>query len=86
MATKDCTEISTEEFDNWLSELFAVTEAMEYVLDLIPDEHAVLSNVLALFQRRMSELLIEGHDHWNNNSMTLPIRRLTGGEYRRPVS
>ena len=76
MAKQDCTEFRSEAFSNWLSELFAVTGAMEYVLNLLPSEHTALSNALALFQRRMAVLLIQGYEHWDGSDMTIPIRRL----------
>jgi len=80
MATQDCTEFSREQFGNWLSELFAETEALEYVLGLISDEHRVLSNALALYQHRMAELLIRGHERWDGRTLTIPIRRLIAEE------
>ena len=80
MAKQDCTEFRCEEFGNWLSELFAVTEAMEYVLELISDEHTVLSNTLTLFQQRMAVLLIQGYERWDGSDFTIPIRRLAATE------
>jgi len=85
MAKQDCTEICAEEFDDWLSELFIVTEAMEYVLDLLPAEHTVLSNALSMFQIRLSELVIEGHDHWSGNNIAFPMQRLTDVAHRRAL-
>ena len=87
MAKKHFTEIDTEEFDHWLSELFIVTESMGYVLNLMPDEHTVLSNTLAMFQSRLSDLLIEGHEYWIGTDIAFPIQKLTavaqqrGGRY-----
>jgi len=80
MANQDCTEFCSTEFTNWLSELFAVTEAMEYVLALISDEHTVLSNTLTLFQQRMAVLLIQGYERWDGSDFSIPIRRLAAEE------
>lgn len=83
MAKQDCTEICADEFDDWLSELFIVTEAMEYVLNLLSAEHTVLSNTLSMFQLRLSELVIEGHDHWSGTGIAFPMQRLADVAHRR---
>lgn len=83
MAKKRATKIDMQAFDNWLSELFIATEAMEYVLDLMPNEHVVLSNTLAMFQSRLADLLIEGHDRWIGSGIAFPMQRPMAGAQRK---
>jgi len=58
-------KINALDFNGWLFELLLVSESLEYVLDLLPEEQETLSSTLSLFPRRMRELLFGGSDLWD---------------------
>lgn len=58
--------INREKFAAWLMELYVISESLEFVATLLPEQYSGLAGVLRLIQRRLLEELRFGDQAFNS--------------------